>query len=510
MPRPRSKVELYEQIRKAHAREGLSIRELSRRFGIHRRDVRAALVSAVPPSRRPSPPRVAPALGPWKAVIDGWLEADRTAPRKQRHTGRRVWERLVDEHGAAVAESTVRRYVGEVRRREAFPLFDVMVAQRHPMGEEAEVDFGDISVYLDGVLTVVHLFVMRLSASGQAFRRAYLNEAQEVFLDGHVHAFETFGGVPGTLRYDNLKAAVVRVMKGRDRAESERFVALRSHYRFDSFYCRPGLEGSHEKGGVEGEIGRFRRRWLVPVPHVASMAELNELLTVASAKDSARHISRRRESVADHFAVERDFLSSLPGEPFQVALSLRPRVDHKARVSVRQVFYSVPVRYVAQRLEVRLGADSVEVLDGSRVVARHPRGVLKGSEVLTLDHYLEVLAAKPGAMRNATALARARASGGFTDTHDRFWNQARRRLGERDGTKALIEVLLAHRTMPAGAVIAGMNAALSVDSVDPAVVLIEARKTAEDSTTPALPIGELARFDRPKPTLNRYDDLLEA
>lgn len=177
---------------------------------------------------------------------------------------------------------------------------------------------------------------------------------------------------------------------------------------------------------------------------------------------------------------------------------------------MRQVFYSVPVRYAAQRLDVRLGADSVEVLDGSRVVARHPRGVLKGSEVLTLDHYLEVLAAKPGAMRNATALARARASGGFTDTHDRFWNQARRRLGERDGTKALIEVLLAHRTMPAGAVIAGMNAALSVDSVDPAVVLIEARKAAENSTAPALPIGELARFDRPKPTLNRYDDLLEA
>jgi transposase len=510
MPKPRSKVELYEQIRRAGARDGLSIRELSRRFGVHRRDVRAALVSAVPPSRRQSSPRVAPALGAWKAIIDGWLEADRAAPRKQRHTARRVWERLVDEHGAAVAESTVRRYVGEARRREAFAVVEVMVPQRHPMGEEAEVDFGDISVYLDGLLTVVHLFVMRLSASGEAFRWAYLNEAQEVFLDGHVRAFEAFGGVPGTVRYDNLKAAVVRVLKGRDRAESERFVVLRSHYRFESFYCRPGIEGSHEKGGVEGEIGRFRRRWLVPVPHVASMAELNELLAAASAKDSGRHIYRRRESVAEHFSVEQDFLHALPAEPFPVALSLRPRVDHKARVSVRQVFYSVPVRYVAQRIDVRLGADTVEMLDGSRVVAHHPRGVVKGSEVLTLDHYLEVLAAKPGAMRNATALARARASGGFTDTHDRFWNQARRRLGERDGTKAFIEVLLAHRTMPADAVIFGMNAALAVASVDPAVVLIEARKATEGSTVAALPIGELARFDRPKPTLNRYDDLLEA
>jgi transposase len=503
-------VELFEQIRKVHAREGLSIRELSRRFRVHRRDVRAALVSAVPVPRRPAPARESPALGPWKGVIDGWLEEDRSAPRKQRHTARRVWERLVEEHQATVAESTVRRYVGEVRRREEFSVMEVMVPQRHPMGEEAEVDFGDISVYLDGILTGVHLFVMRLSASGEAFRRAYLNEAQEVFLDGHVRAFEVFGGVPGTVRYDNLKAAVVRVMKGRDRIESERFMALRSHYGFESFYCRPGVEGSHEKGGVEGEIGRFRRRWLVPVPRLGSIAELNELLEAASVKDSARHIDRRRESVGEHFAIECDFLGPLPAEPFDVALSLRPRVDHKSRISVRQVFYSVPVRYVSQRLDVRLGADRVEVLDGATVIARHPRGVIKGSEVLTLDHYLEVLAVKPGAMRNATALARARASGAFTAAHDRFWNQARRRLGERDGTKALIEVLLAYRTMPAQAVIVGMDAALAVGSVDPAVVLIEARKAAEGSTVPALPIGELARFDRPKPTLNRYDDLLEA
>jgi transposase len=510
MPRPRSKVELYEQIRKLHAREGLSIRGLSRRFGVHRRDVRAALVSAVPPPRRPSRPREAPALGRWKEIIDGWLEADRSAPRKQRHTARRVWERLVDEHQAVVAESTVRRYVGEVRRRQAVPLVEVMVPQRHPMGEEAEVDFGDISVYLAGILTVVHLFVMRLSASGEAFRRAYLNEAQEVFLDGHVRAFDAFGGVPGTVRYDNLKAAVVRVMKGRDRTESERFVTLRSYYGFESFYCRPGLEGSHEKGGVEGEIGRFRRRWLVPVPRVGSMAELNERLVAASAKDSARHIDRRRESVADHFAIERDFLLPLPAERFDVALSLRPRVDPKSRLSVRQVFYSVPVRYVTQRLDVRLGADTVEVLDGAWVVARHPRGILRGSEVLTLDHYLEVLSVKPGALRDATALARARATGAFSATHDRFWSAARRRLGERDGTKALIEVLLAHRTLPAAAVIAGMNAALDVGSVDPAVVLVEARRAAQGSTVPAVPIGELARFDRPQPILDRYDDLLEA
>jgi hypothetical protein len=399
--------------------------------------------------------------------------------------------------------------VAEVKARTAKPLVDVAVPQQHPLGEDAEVDFGDIAIYLCGVLTTVHLFVMRLSASGQALRYAYLNQAQEVFLDGHVRAFEFFGGVPAVIRYDNLKAAVARVMRGRTREESERFALLRSHYGFESFYCRPGIEGAHEKGGVEGEIGRFRRRWLVPVPHVASMAELNELLAVASTRDSARHIDQRRQTVAEHFAIEQDFLKALPAERFDTALLLAARVDAKSRVCVRQSFYSVPVRFVGRRVEVRLGADTVEVLDGNRVVASHPRAVAKGFEALTLDHYLEVLALKPGALPNATALARARACGAFTETHQRFWDTARRRLGDRDGTKALIDVLLAHRQLAADAVIAGVDAALSVSSVDPAVVLIEARR-AQRPDAAVVPIGTLARFDRPTPTLTRYDQLLEA
>ena len=209
MPK-RSKVSVYEQIRKAHEREGLGIRALARRFGVHRRDVRQALVSALPPPRKPPPPRPAPMLDSWKPIIERWLEEDKKAPRKQRHTARRVWQRLVEEHGADVGESTVRRYVAEVRARQDFPLAEVAVPQHHPLGAESEVDFGAASVYLAGVSTEVHLFLMRLSASGRAYIHAYLNEAQEVFLDGHVRAFEHFGGVPDRIRYDNLKAAVER------------------------------------------------------------------------------------------------------------------------------------------------------------------------------------------------------------------------------------------------------------------------------------------------------------
>jgi transposase len=507
MPK-RSKVSVYEQIRKVHQREGASIRELSLRFGVHRRDVRQALESALPPARKPAGPRPAPMLDRWKPLIDGWLEEDRKAPRKQRHTARRVWQRLVEEHDAVVGESTVRRYVAEVRARQEFPLAEVAVPQHHPLGEEAEVDFGDISVYVAGMAVELKLFIMRLSASGRGFARAYLNEAQEVFLDGHVRAFEHFGGTPARIRYDNLKAAVERVLKGRDRLESDRFIAMRSHYGFDSFFCQPGIKGSHEKGGVEGEVGRFRRRHLVPVPRVNSVAELNDLLGLAMARDDARFVHTRRLTVGEHFAIEAAALGPLPDDRFDYSALSSHRVDRKSRVSVRGCLYSVPARYTGRRLDVRVEAETIEVLDGARRVANHARG-LKGDEVLVLDHYLEVLAYKPGALPGATALARARASGAFGAVHERYWLEARRRLGDRDGTKALIEVLLLHRVLPAAAVTAGINAALSAASVDPAVVAIEARRATEPSV-PAVPIGEgFSRFDRPAPTIRHYDQLLE-
>lgn len=505
----RSRVELFEQIRRVREREDASIRELACRFRVHRRTVREALASAVPPARKKPSPRPS-VLDPWKPLIVEWLEADQTAPRKQRHTARRVWQRLVDEGGVEVGDSTVRRFVAQVRVRQEIPVAEVMVPQRHPLGEEAEVDFGTIGVYLAGVLVDVQLFIMRLSASGRSFPWAYLNECQEVFLDGHVRAFEHLGGAPGRIRYDNLKAAVVKVLRGRDRIESERFVALRSHYGFDSFFCQPGEAGAHEKGGVEGEVGRFRRRHLVPVPEVGSMAELNELLLAAVGIDDCRHIASRRITVGEHFALEVDALRPLPAEPFDYTAVRSHRVDRKSRVSVRGAYYSVPARFVGRRLDVRVGAERIDVLDGAAVAASHPRG-RKGDEVLTLDHYLEVLARKPGALPGATALARARAAGVFGPAHERFWTEARRRLGDAAGTRALIDVLLLHRSLAAPTVIAGVERALAAGSVDAEVVAIQARRHNERAVAPVIPIGVgLSRFDRPTPSIARYDTLLEA
>jgi hypothetical protein len=298
---------------------------------------------------------------------------------------------------------------------------------------------------------------------------------------------------------------------GRDRLESERFVALRSHYGFDSFYCLPGIKGSHEKGGVEGEVGRFRRRHLVPVPKVASLAELNVLVAAADRLDDDRYVSRRPESVGEMARAELAAMWPLPEEPFDNAAILASvKVDTKGRVCVRQSFYSVPVRLARRRVSVRLGASQLEVLCDGVVVARHQRSLHKGTEDLVLDHYLEVLARKPGAMPGSTALAQARASGAFSAVHERFWAEARARLGDRAGTAALIGVLLLHRRLPAPVVSGAMEAALAIDSVDPEVVAIEARRAEARTCAPVVPIGTGAHDLRPVPRLEGYDQLLVA
>jgi transposase len=320
-------VELFEQIRRDRREESMSIRELAVRHGVHRRTVRQALASAVPPQRKVYPPRSRPAIDPWREVIDAWLIADREVPRKQRHTARRIWQRLVAEHGARLAEVTVSRYVSVRRVELGITDREVFISQVHPPGAEAAVDFGEFEILLAGAVVKVWMFVMRLSCSGKAFHVAYPTQAQEAFLAGHVAAFEYFGGVPGRIRYDNLKPAVTRVLMGRDRTESDRFIALRSHYGFDSFFCNPGKQGAREKGGVEGEIDRFRRRHLVPVPNIATLAELAELVAAGDAADDDRVITGRTSTVGAAFADEKSTLMALPAEAFDPRVVESRRVD---------------------------------------------------------------------------------------------------------------------------------------------------------------------------------------
>lgn len=302
-------------------------------------------------------------------------------------------------------------------------------------------------------------------------------------------------------------------------------MAFRSHYDFEAWYCRPGHEGSHEKGGVEGEGGRFRRNRCVPMPVVASFDELNAKLEGWDDADDRRRVGNRTMNVGHDWNLERPLLRRLPVEALDTALTLTPRVDRYAQVTVRQCQYSVPARFIGHRLRARLSASAVNVLDRGAVVAHHERSVVKGSRTLVLDHYLEILLRKPGALPGATALVQARASGRFTAEHEALWAAARKQLGDAGGTRALVHVLLLHRHLADVDVLAGIRAALGVGSVIVDVVAVEARKAGQArgaTTTPQPPaarervvslterrLAELPADDgRPLPSVAPYDELL--
>ncbi|MFL2000115.1 IS21 family transposase [Microbacterium sp. A1-JK] len=477
-----SRVELFARIRRDARVEGLSIRELARRHGVGRPTVRQALLQAEPPPRKPRV-RTAPRLDAFKAAIDEMLRQDLNAPRKQRHTARRVFARLADEHDATeLSYSTVRDYVRRRRPEidiEAGRLPEVFVPQEHAPGAEAEVDFGEVWVVLAGVKTKCHMFTFRLSHSGKAIHRVYATQAQEAFLEGHIDAFEDIGGVPTRhIRYDNLTDAVVKVIygTGRQRTENQRWVLFRSHYGFDAFYCHPGIEGAHEKGGVEGEVGRFRRTHLSPMPVVDSLAELNDRIRRWDLDDEDRRIGDRIRTVAQDFARERELLAPVTAERFEPGLSLTPRVSRSSLVRVRMASYSVPARFIGRTVRVSLRASEVIIFDGRVQIARHTRVVALHGQSVDLDHYLEVLLHKPGALPGSTALAHARATGVFTGAHEAFWAAARKTDGDAGGTRALIDVLLLHRSMAAEDVIGGITAALTVGAVTADVVAVEARR----------------------------------
>lgn len=528
---PKSKVELFAAIRRDARTEKLSIRELARRHGVHRRLIREALTSAWPAPRKPLPTRVS-VLDPYKAIVDQILRDDLDAPVKQRHTGKRIHQRLVQEFGAEdVSYYVVRDYL-TARRPQIWQEAgrgapQVFITQTHRPAREAEVDFAEVQVLLRGVPTKCYLFTFRLSFSGRSIHRLFVSCGLEAFMEGHVHALEMLGGVPlGQVRYDNLKAAVVKVLDfSRARVENERWLAFRSHFGLDAFYCLPGKEGAHEKGGVEHEGGWFRRNHLVPVPEVSSMAELNERVEEFDRQDLGRRIGGRVRTVGEYFAIEAPLLAALPFERFETGTLLAPRVDRFAQIRVRTVTYSVPVRLIGRQVRVQLHANDLEVYYERGLVARHERCGAKGGVRLELDHYLEALVRKPGALPGATVLEQARAAGKFTPVHDAWWSAARKAHGDAAGTRALVEVLLLHRHLPHEQVVAGLAAALAAGALTADAVALEARRVADrDEAAPVAAASggdgpQLASLTgrrlrilppdtRPLPSVAAYDSLL--
>ena len=390
-------VELYGRVRYAVQIEGLSRRAAARQFGIDPRTVAKMLAFSVPPGYRRRRPPARPKLDPFIGIIDQILREDDGRPRKQRHTAKRIFERLRDEHGYHGGITIVRDYVRVQRLHHR----EVFVPLRHDAGH-AQVDFGEAVAEIAGIERKIHFFAMDLPHSDACFVRAYLAETAEAFCDGHNRAFAFFGKVPRSILYDNTKLAVARILGDGMRQRTRVFSELQSHYVFADRFGRPGK--GNDKGKVEGLIGWVRRNLLVPVPRTASLTALNEQLLEGCRQRLGNRLRSHQETIGERLVRDLASFHDLPPAPYDACEKKTGRVSSLSLVRYRGTDYSAPTAYGHREVLIRGYVDTVVISCGAEVIARHPRSYEREDFVFDPLHYLALLEHKVGALDQAAPL----------------------------------------------------------------------------------------------------------
>lgn len=432
-------VDHYELIRRKHVIDGLSIRAISRELGHSRKTIRKVLAVGTPPGYRRGQPVASPVMDKVAGIVDAWREQDKTRPPKQRHTAQRIYERLRDEHGFTGSASAVRRYVCKLKAtgKEVF-----MPLQFDP-GEEAQVDWHTGWIIENGVQRKVQFFCMRMCYSKASFVVAYEHADLVSFLDGHIRAFEYFGGVPHRIAYDNLRSAVIRVGKGRERVLNETFKKLRCHYLFEARFCN--VARGNEKGDVENLAKRSERTYLTPLPEVTSLSELNEHLWACCRKDLQLPGVRPHQDRLRSVMLEEDRRCLIPLQPtaFEACQRIDTVIDKRSLVTVATNSYSAPTRWAHHPVRVKVFVDSVQLWCEHQRVAVHPRNDGKGQYILEPTHYLNLLRTKPGSLDNARPFKGMTpgTGNGWGEDFDRLRRELEYRY-EGEGTRKFINVLL--------------------------------------------------------------------
>jgi transposase len=494
-----------EQIRRAYHIEGKSIRQIQRETGYHRQTIRKALEDSSVLQYTQKRSRRSPVLDPVKPIIDRWLAEDKDRPRKQRHTAKRIYERLTTEYGFTGGESTVRRYVGQQKRQMGAQVF---IPLAYAPGRTGQVDFGEAQVVLAGEPLTAQLFCLRLGYSKQPFVTALPTQAQEAFFEGHVRAFDFLEGVPHELVYDNLKVAVKRILEGRNREEQAAFIAFRSHYLFESRFCNPGK--AHEKGLTEGLVGYARRNWLVPPPEYATWDDLNAYLVERCQAEGQRRLRGMEMTIGEALALERAQFLPLPTQPFPCHI-LRPvRANGFGLVTFQTNRYSVPAHHAHESLWLRASVERVEITNGRQTLAVHPRCYKREQDILNPLHYLLVLEQRPGAWEQAKPIQEWRQS--WPEVYDLYLAALRERLSTSQATREFVRVLRLHEDYPEAVITQALKEALSghcysADGVKQIVLRLT------EPPCPTKPLEETQRFFPDVepvlwPELDQFDRLL--
>jgi transposase len=441
-------VELYAQVRYAVQIEGVSRREAARRYGIDPRTVAKMLAFSVPPGYRRSRPPARPKLDRFTGIIDAVLAEDEARPKKQRHTAKRIFERLRDEHGYAGGITIVKDYVREHRLRHR----EVFVPLRHDPGH-AQVDFGEAVAEIAGVECKIHFFAMDLPHSDACFVRAYPAETSEAFCDGHNAAFAFFGKVPKSILYDNTTLAVARILGDGVRQRTRVFSELQSHYVFADRFGRPGK--GNDKGKVEGLVGWARRNLLVPVPRSASLAALNEQLLEACRRRFGDRLRGHEETIGERLVCDLAAFHELPPAPYDACEKRPGRVSSLSLVRYRGTDYSVPTAYGHREVLIRGYVNEVVISCGAEIIARHPRSYEREDFVFDPLHYLALLEQKIGALDQAAPLAGWELPEEFATLR----RLIEARMGKR-GKREFVQVLRLLEVFRAEDVLAGIREAI--------------------------------------------------
>jgi len=430
----------YEMIRTGCRVYGQNISEMARMTGHSRNTVKKA-IRGEPWGYKERAHQPFPVLDKYRTVIDGWLKGDKDKPKKQRHTARRIYNRLVEEHGYQGSEPSVRRYVRFTKLALGIDTPCAFIPCEAEAGHEAEVDWGTATAILAGEEIRLKFFCMRSKYSGKHFVRFYFCERQQAFFDAHIHAFSFFGGIFPVLIYDNLTTAVHTVLRGRDRIEQEGFGKFRAYYSFEARFCNPA--SGHEKGGVEGLVGFARRNYMVPVPEAANLEELNEKVLRQCVSYGNHKMAGRDRTVNEFYEEEKAHLLSLPEAVFSNVTTSAGRADKYATVIVDKNRYSVPSRYAGFRVKALHYADRVEIFIGARRVATHERSYGNNKWILNPDHYLELIEQRPMAFNSARPIRQWRKS--WSQSLNTLLEKFCRAQGETNGIKDFIAVLMFYR-----------------------------------------------------------------
>ena len=389
-------MELYLRVRLACS-EGMSQREAAKHFNISRDTVRKMLSYSVPPGYRRTAAVRRPKLEAFIPIIDGWLEGDRSVPRKQRHTAKRVFDRLREEHGFTGGYTIIKDYIRDRDQRSR----EMFVPLAHAPGH-GQADFGEALVEIGGVEQKAHFFVLDLPHSDAGYVRAYPAAVAEAWMDGHVHAFAFFGAVPLSIVYDNDRCLVSKILPDGTRLRARLFSAFLSHYLIRDRYGRPGK--GNDKGSVEGLVGYARRNFMVPIPRFATWDAFNLWLEEQCRKRQNERLRGESETIGERLQRDLAAMQELPASPFEACDQTSGQVSSQALVRYRTNDYSVPVRFGHQEVWIRGYVGEVVIGCRGEVIARHPRSYEREDVIFDPVHYLSLIEQKLGALDQAAPL----------------------------------------------------------------------------------------------------------